>query len=98
MIYSKITPAIVGQYLGISAQAVREGMERGVLPIGAVISQGEKKKYIILPKPLYDVTGIKLNGYEPPPVVDINYPLLAKEIAKAQYTTLAETFKSEGNK
>ncbi|MBR2593328.1 MAG: hypothetical protein IKD83_01735 [Firmicutes bacterium] len=62
----KITPEDVGRELGLSAATVRRKMEDGSLPIGDVETDGERKSYIIYPKPLYDVTGIKLNGYEPP--------------------------------
>lgn len=80
----KITPTIVGQYLGISAQAVREGMEDGSLPIGFVekTSNG-RTRFIILPKMLYDITGVKLNGYEPEPTINIDYTKLANSLAKA---------------
>lgn len=77
----RITPDLVGRHLGISAATVRKGMEDGTLPIGIVESNGKKKNFIILPKALYEVTGIKLNGYEPPVTVSsIDYAELARSI------------------
>lgn len=77
----KITPEEVGKKLGISPATVRKEMENGSLPIGTVAKDGERNKYIIYPKPLYEVTGIKMNGYEPPvPVID--YQKLAVELWK----------------
>ena len=77
----KITPEEVGKKLGISPATVRKEMENGSLPIGTVVNDGERKTYIIYPKPLYEVTGIKMNGYEPPaPVID--YQKLASELWK----------------
>lgn len=86
---NRITPDIVGKYIGISAQAVREGMERGTLPIGRVekTKQGQKQ-YIILPKPLFEATGLRLNGYEPPPTVNIDYEKLAEAVVNEFMETL----------
>ena len=82
-IFEKITPEIVGRYLGTSARSVRTGMENGTLEIGHIeVTEGGVKRYIILPNKLYNATGIKLNGYEPPPVLKIdekNINELAKE-------------------
>lgn len=78
---NRITPELVGSHLGLSAQSVRELMDTGNLKIGFVSNtvQGQKQ-YIILPKMLYEATGIKLNGYEPLPNVNIDYEELAKAI------------------
>ncbi|GFI61961.1 hypothetical protein IMSAG049_01132 [Clostridiales bacterium] len=78
-----ITPKMVGQYLGISEVRVRRCMENGTLPIGVVDKRGKVASYIIFPKALYEQTGFKVNGYEPPVCIngDIDYELLAKSIA-----------------
>ena len=88
----KITPGDVGRELGISAATVRRKMEDGSLPIGDVDADGERKTYIIYPKQLYEVTGIALNGYEPPGEVKdyralaenliVDWPRLAGEMAE----------------
>lgn len=86
---NRITPEVVGRYLGMSAQAVRRHMEDGSLPIGIVNDNGNgKKEFLIFPKPLYEITGIKLNGYEPPTANIVNFPelninVLAQEIVNA---------------
>ncbi len=87
---NKITPELVGQYLGMSAQSVRVAMESGRLNIGQVyITDSGIKKFVITPKTLYDGTGIKLNGYEPPPTVNIDYEELAKRIVSQFMDTIA---------
>lgn len=78
---NRITPELVGSHLGLSAQSVRELMDTGNLKIGFVSNTAQgQKQYIILPKMLYEATGIKLNGYEPLPNVNIDYEELAKAI------------------
>ena len=81
---NRITPELVGEHLGLSAQRVRELMENEKLKIGFVsdTAQGQKQ-YIILPKMLYEATGIKLNGYEPPIGIDFDYRAFAVELVKA---------------
>lgn len=74
----KITPAMVGRELGVTAATVRQMMDDGELNIGRVAGSDRRKSYIIFPKALYEATGIKL-GYEPP--VEIEYDLLAEKIA-----------------
>lgn len=86
---NRITPDLVGRCLGISAATVRKGMEDGTLPIGLVENNGKKKNFIILPKALYEMTGIKLNGYEPPPTVMVDYSRLATEVTKQLIGRLA---------
>ena len=79
IVKTRITPDEVGKYLGISAQAVRERMESGVLPIGVVErTRKGQNRYVIDPKSLYEATGLCLNGYEPPAAMD--YRQLAREI------------------
>ena len=75
----KITPDEVGRHLGLAGATIRRKMEDGSLPIGDVDQCGERKQYIIYPKPLYEVTGLALNGYEPPKP-EVNYSKLAEEI------------------
>lgn len=95
-IYDKITPETVGRYLGISARAVREAMENGTLKIGHVnITEGGQKQYVILPKQLYEATGVKLNGYEPPPKVNIDYEVLAKEVVKEFMSAISSSLEQE---
>ena len=80
---NRITPEIAGKYLGMSAQQVRSLMEYGKLEIGKVfVTDKGCKEYIITPKSFYNGTGIRLNGYEPPPTVDIDYTALAQAIFK----------------
>ena len=88
---NKITPEKVGAELGISAQAVRLAMDRGQLNIGIKqVSESGQKNYIITPKKLYEETGIKLNGYEPPPTVNIDYNKLAQTIVEQALKFLKE--------
>lgn len=80
---NRITPEKVGAVLGLSAQAVRCAMDNGTLEIGTVTeTKNGQKNYIITPKKLYEETGIKLNGYEPPPTVNIDYNQLAQAVIK----------------
>lgn len=80
----KITVEQVAKELGTSPPTLRKMMDSGKLPIGVVIDDGGQKRYIILPKPLYEETGIKAEGYEPPPNINIkiDYKNFAKEVAK----------------
>lgn len=75
----KITPAMVGRELGVTAATVRQLMDDGELNIGRVAGSDRRKSYIIFPKALYEATGIKL-GYEPPAPVD--YDRLAETLAE----------------
>lgn len=80
----KITPEDAGRALGISAQAVRVQMQKGLLDIGTVI-QSEKGKYsyYISARKIYELTGVKFNGYEPVPEIHIDEERLAVNLAKA---------------
>lgn len=80
----KITPKDVAEYLGINEQAVRVRMRNGSLPIGNVVKNGKNFTYVIYPKALYEVTGMKASGYEPPTAVDIT----VEKIADALYLLL----------
>lgn len=64
-------PEEVARETGLSAQYIRVNMESGAFPIGIVVRKDGKKRadYKIFPKMLYDVTGFKIDGYEPEPVV-----------------------------
>ena len=73
----KITVEKVAKELGVTPPTVRNLIDNGQLPIAAVMETGSRKKYVILPKPLYEATGIKI-GYEPP--VEIDCDLLAEKI------------------
>ena len=75
-----ITPAVVGKLLGMSAEIVRRRMEDGTLPIGLVERRVKNNSYLIFPKMLYDVTGIRVQDYEPPAVIqtEIDYEKLAR--------------------
>ena len=79
----KITPEQAGKALGMSAQAVRIQMQRGLIDIGqAVESDKGNYSYYISAKKLYELTGVKLNGYEPAPEIRIDEDKLAVNIAK----------------
>lgn len=81
----KITPEDAGRALGISAQAVRVQMQRGLLDIGTVIQSETtgKYSYYISAKKIYELTGVKFNGYEPVPEIHIDEERLAVNLAKA---------------
>ena len=90
---NRITPEKVGAALGISAQAVRAAMDSGKLNIGIVTeTESGQKSYIITPKQVYEATGVKLNGYEPPPVVNtgIDYNELASRIIQQAVKAIRE--------
>ncbi len=74
---------MVAQQLGISPVTVNYCMAKGTMPIGIAEKRESTNRYIIFPKALYDVTGIKPNGYEPPPVggvKELDYDKPAKSI------------------
>ncbi|MBU5464949.1 hypothetical protein [Anaerotignum sp. MSJ-24] len=75
----KITPEIVGRELGVTAATVRRLMDAGKLNIGIVEIHKERNTYIILPKMLYEATGIKID-YEPP--AEIDYQQIAAAVAE----------------
>lgn len=77
----KIYPADVAPLLGLSAQAVRVQMQRGILDIG-VCTKGPSGSYsyVILPEKLYRATGIKYPGWEPSLANEIDYEKLALAI------------------
>ena len=76
----KITPEDAGRALGISAQAVRVQMQKGLLDIGTVKG---KYSYYISARKIYELTGVKFNGYEPVPEIHIDEERLAVNLAKA---------------
>jgi len=79
--YKQLTPADVAPELGMTAQAVRVQMRNKKLPIGTVTkSDTGRYSYIIEPKKLYEFTGIKMGGYEPSAVSDLDYERLARAI------------------
>lgn len=98
----KITVEMVARELGKTSETIRKLIDDGDLPIAIVKQNGKKKDYVILPNRLYEATGIKFNGYEPLPTVDINidYEKLAKsvaeEIAKEMAKGITVTFWKEG--
>lgn len=81
----KITPEDAGRALGISAQAVRVQMQKGLLDIGTVIQSEKtgKYSYYISARKIYELTGVKFNGYEPVPEIHIDEEKLAVNLAKA---------------
>lgn len=92
----KITIETVAKELGTTPPTLYKMIDSGALPIAAVVQEeGRRKKYVILPKPLYEETGIKVDGYEPPPSINIkiNYEKLAKEVAKEITSGMAKVFK-----
>ena len=80
----KITVKMVARELGKTSETIRKLIDDGDLPIAIVKQNGKKKDYVILPNRLYEATGIKFNGSEPLPTVDINidYEKLAKSVAE----------------
>ena len=69
--------------LGMSAQAIRIQMQRGLLPIGtAHKSESGKYTYNIIPKMLYEATGVKYDGYEPSVTDELDYQVLARCIVE----------------
>ena len=80
----KITTEQAGKALGMSAQAVRIQMQRGLIDIGQVVENDKGKySYYISAKKLYELTGVKFNGYEPVPEIHIDEERLAVNLAKA---------------
>lgn len=94
----KITVEMVARELGKTSETIRKLIDDGDLPIAIVKQNGKKKDYVILPNRLYEVTGIKLNGYEPLPTVAINIDCeklaksVAEEIAKEMAKGITVTF------
>ena len=79
----KIKPADVAPLLGMSAQAIRIQMQRGLLPIGTVHkSDSGIYTYNIIPKMLYEATGVKYDGYEPSVTDELDYQVLARCIVE----------------
>lgn len=64
-------PEEVAKKMGMNSQYIRIHMEDGSLPIGIVTRGGGNMRadYKIFPKMLYDVTGYRIDGFEPPIVV-----------------------------
>ena len=97
----RITPEIVGKEMGVSAATVREMMDEGKLDIDIVLEGGGRRKvYIIFPKALYDVTGIKID-YEPPEAVEsIDYRKIAEELVDIAFNRIkkmcAKSYTKEG--
>lgn len=80
----KITPGDVGKLLGISGQAVRVQMQKGLLDIGlAVQNENGRYTYIISPKKVYELTGQSLGDFKPSAEIKIDEERLALNIAKA---------------
>ena len=94
----KITVEMVAKELGVTPPTVRKMIDCGELPIAAVTKDGNRKKYVILPKALYEETGIKVDGFEPPPSINVkvNYEKLAEEVAKTLVCGMAKIFGKEG--
>lgn len=84
MKHKALRPVDVAPLLGITPQAIRVQMRNGKLPIG-VVNKGKKGNYsyTIIPKMLYEVTGIKANGYEPDSFADLDYTKLANAIIES---------------
>ena len=63
-----------------------------------VTKHGGKNYYVISAKALYEKTGVKIDGYEPPPslTVNIDYEKLAEEVAKTLVCGMAKIFGKEG--
>lgn len=88
---NRITPGDVGKLLGISAQAVRVQMQKGILDVGVVVQNDNGRcSYIISPKKVYELTGAKIEGYEPPTELKIDEERLAVNIARVLLPFLAK--------
>ena len=74
---------------GYSVDALRNLINSGRLPI-AVVSGGEKKSYYIMPPKVYEYFGLKIDGYEPPPTVNIDYKRLVADVADELINRLAD--------
>ena len=54
----KITPAMMAEAMGVPAQAIRCGLQQGVLNFGIAMQQtGRKYTYIIFPEKAREVVG-----------------------------------------
>lgn len=78
----KITVETVAKELGVSAQSIRERMRSGEIKLGyPYISKNGVITYVMTPKTVYEATGLKLNGYEPPIQANIDMDELADMVA-----------------
>lgn len=78
----KITIDDVARELEITPENVRLKIDSGELPIAIVGGTDRRKSYTVLPSKLYEATGIKLGGYEPPAVCEVDYEKLAETVLK----------------
>ena len=85
--YKKITVEEVAECLGVRPKTIQEYMTSGYLPIG-IVKKGERNSYTIIPKMLYDATGLALGGYEPPVISQIDAEKLAEIIRKQVETAV----------
>ena len=54
----KITPAMMAEAMGMPAQAIRLGLQQGVLNFGVAMQQsGRKYTYIIFPEKAREIVG-----------------------------------------
>lgn len=54
----RITPAMMAEAMGIPAQAVRMGLQQGVLNFGIAMQQtGRKYTYVIFPEKAREIVG-----------------------------------------
>nr|DAK64982.1 MAG TPA: Pyocin activator protein PrtN [Caudoviricetes sp.] len=65
---------------GYSAENLRNLIKSGKLPIAVTLGT-DKKSYCLLPPKVYEYLGIKIDGYEPPPTVNIDYSKLVTDVA-----------------
>lgn len=79
----KITVEMVAAGLGVSPQKIREQMKSGKMKLGYPdTSENGVTTYIMTPKHVYDATGLKFNGYEPPAVIVLkDEKTIAREMA-----------------
>ena len=93
----KITIDMVAKELEVTPATVRRMINTGKLPIATVTKHGGKNYYVISAKALYEKTGVKIDGYEPPPslTVNIDYEKLAEEVAKTLVCGMAKIFEKE---
>ena len=78
----KITVETVAKELGVSVQSIRERMRSGEMKLGySSVSENGVVTYVMTPKTVYEATGLKLNGYEPPIQANIDMDELADMVA-----------------
>lgn len=76
----------IAKLTGYSAETLKSLINSGKLPIAVVASNGSRNNYYVLPPKVYEYFGLKIDGYEPPPTININYDKLVGDVAKRLVT------------